>query len=219
MTKKPKKKRRKSFKEEGDLDADRHVDLTISRLDSQLLADLLAKQTKRFAPQLSLIEHEERRVPSMPRPFQSSKMRHSLNLLLSGFLQICTAQALVNTTDWSEPRTLDTLPAFLRTYARPDGSSKDLSHAPTGKGIPHTIVVAGSALRAADLTRSVCMTVIPDLGSQSRCLRVFQTETATVAKLFAKHIKISEAKSFVQKTRSVNWVFELAVLLTIAVST
>jgi protein CMS1 len=35
----------------------------------------------------------------------------------------------------------------------------------------------------------------------SRAIRRFQTKEATVAKLFAKHIKIEEAVKFLQKTR------------------
>lgn len=34
-----------------------------------------------------------------------------------------------------------------------------------------------------------------------RVLRVFQTENATVAKLFAKHIKLKDAIEYVKKTR------------------
>ncbi|KAH0543770.1 hypothetical protein FGG08_001952 [Glutinoglossum americanum] len=64
--------------------------------------------------------------------------------------------------------------------------STKLSSAPDMNGSPHTLVVTGAGIRAANLTRA---------------LRKFQTEQATVAKLFAKHIKLEEAIAFVKKTR------------------
>lgn len=54
------------------------------------------------------------------------------------------------------------------------------------QGHPHTLVVAGAGLRAADLTRA---------------LRKFQTKDALVAKLFAKHIKLKEAVEMVKNSR------------------
>lgn len=61
-----------------------------------------------------------------------------------------------------------------------------MSDAPQEKGHPHTTVVAGAGLRAAELVRA---------------LRKFQTKEAFVAKLFAKHIKLKEAIETVKKTR------------------
>ncbi len=61
-----------------------------------------------------------------------------------------------------------------------------MSDAPPEKGQPHTLVIAGSGLRAADLVRS---------------LRKFQGQGALVAKLFAKHIKLKEAVETVKKAR------------------
>ena len=66
-----KKKKRKSRSGDEDIDAENHVDLAFRRLDPQLLADLIAKQTKRFDPHLSLIELEERRIPSELSPFEA----------------------------------------------------------------------------------------------------------------------------------------------------
>lgn len=54
------------------------------------------------------------------------------------------------------------------------------------KGSPHTLVIAGAGIRAADLTRS---------------LRTFETKEAKVAKLFAKHIKLKEAVETCKSTR------------------
>ena len=63
-----KRKRRKVTKEEDDVDVAHHINSPISKLDPQLLADLLAKQTKRFNPDLSLIELEEKRIPGTLNP-------------------------------------------------------------------------------------------------------------------------------------------------------
>ncbi|KAN0072161.1 U3-containing 90S pre-ribosomal complex subunit domain containing protein [Elaphomyces granulatus] len=92
-------------------------------------------------------------------------------------------QAFRDTTSF-RLRTLDNLPDFLRAYSPNKGN--DLSKASEVKGTPHTLVVASAGLRAADLVRA---------------LRSFQTKEAIVAKLFAKHIKLDEAKKFVQRTR------------------
>ena len=61
--KKIRKKKRKISKDDDDVDTENHINLAFSRLDPQLLADLLAKQTKRFAPELSVMELEEKRIP------------------------------------------------------------------------------------------------------------------------------------------------------------
>lgn len=99
-----------------------------------------------------------------------------------------TASAILDTTSNTETRTTDQLPAFLEKFAGPRRSKKGskLLNAPEAKGSPHTLVVAGGGLRAADLTRA---------------LRKFQTKECMVAKLFAKHIKIKEAIETVKKTR------------------
>ncbi|KAL2364204.1 hypothetical protein RJZ56_002874 [Blastomyces dermatitidis] len=94
--------------------------------------------------------------------------------------------AFLDTTSWKSPRKLENLPAFLKVYSRKKGSPDSLSTAPEEKGSPHTIVITLAGLRAADITRA---------------LRQFQNKDCTVAKLFAKHIKLAEAKEFVKKTR------------------
>jgi len=92
-------------------------------------------------------------------------------------------QAFLDTTLF-QLRTLDNLPNFLKAYSPDKGSS--LLKAPEAKGTPHTLVIASAGLRAADLVRA---------------LRPLQSKEAIVAKLFAKHIKLDEAKKFVQRTR------------------
>lgn len=94
----------------------------------------------------------------------------------------------MDTTAFSQDRVTDKLPDFLEQFAgsRRKKKGKKLSDAPQEKGSPHTLVVAGAGLRAADLTRA---------------LRKFQTKESMVAKLFAKHIKLKEAIDTVKKTR------------------
>ena len=131
-------------------------------MDSRLMADHIAQRTKRFQPDLSMVEAEDIHVPE---------------------------KAILDTTSWAQERTTDNLSVFLEQYAAPRRKKKGknkLSDAPEQQGSPHTLVVAGAGLRAADLTRA---------------LRKFQTKESMVAKLFAKHIKLKEAIETVKKTR------------------
>jgi protein CMS1 len=60
------------------------------------------------------------------------------------------ANAIQDTTSWQESRTLDKFPDFLEKVAEdPEGLKK----APKKKGSPHTLIVAGAGLRAADIVR------------------------------------------------------------------
>ncbi|PGH26708.1 hypothetical protein AJ80_01654 [Polytolypa hystricis UAMH7299] len=93
-------------------------------------------------------------------------------------------QAFLDTSSWQSSRNLENLPSFLKAHVPKKGAS--LSIAPEETGSPHTLVITLAGLRAADITRS---------------LRPFQNKDCAVAKLFAKHIKLKEAKEFVQRTR------------------
>jgi protein CMS1 len=71
-------------------------------------------------------------------------------------------------------------------------------------GAPHTIVVTSAGLRAADITRYIFRTGLSvSAEALSRVLRTFQTKEAIVAKLFAKHIKLTDAIDYVKKTRCI----------------
>ncbi|MCJ1403899.1 hypothetical protein MMC11_007122 [Xylographa trunciseda] len=94
--------------------------------------------------------------------------------------------AVRDTSNWQQPRTLENLPEFIRECSSNVGELKSLATSPKMKGSPHTIVVTAAGLRAADITRS---------------LRVFETKDAIVAKLFAKHKKLTDAADYVRKTR------------------
>ncbi|OJJ43421.1 hypothetical protein ASPZODRAFT_136280 [Penicilliopsis zonata CBS 506.65] len=91
--------------------------------------------------------------------------------------------AFLDTSSFEGARSMDKLPDFLKNFS-PKGF--DLSKAAEEKGSPHTLVIAAAALRAADLVRG---------------LRAFQTKESIVGKLFAKHIKLEEAKQFLERAR------------------
>ncbi|KAK5017089.1 Protein cms1 [Cryomyces antarcticus] len=137
------------------------VNTAVAHMDSRLLADHVAQRTKRFEPELSLVELEDRYIPE---------------------------RAILDTSSWKRQRDLENLPDFLEYSAGSKKKASKLNKAAEEKGSPHTIVVAGAGLRAADLTRA---------------LRKFQTKDAMVAKLFAKHIKLHEATEFCKNTRQV----------------
>lgn len=65
-----KKRRSKASKadvlEDGSLDTEQGVNTALGKLDGRLLADYVAQRTKRFAPDLSLLEMEDQYLPGMP---------------------------------------------------------------------------------------------------------------------------------------------------------
>ncbi|KAF2675162.1 hypothetical protein BT63DRAFT_431093 [Microthyrium microscopicum] len=90
-------------------------------------------------------------------------------------------KSIKDTSLWQETRDKQHMPEFLENVA-----SESLSEAAKSHGSPHTLVVAGAGLRAADLTRA---------------LRKFHSANGAVAKLFAKHIKIQESIDFCKRKR------------------
>lgn len=95
--------------------------------------------------------------------------------------QYITLHAIRDTTSFTEPHIAKHLPDFLRKFA---DSEENLSHGALSS--PHTLVITASGIRAADLARE---------------LRTFQTDDVKIAKLFAKHMKMSESVEFVGKTK------------------
>ncbi|KAI1351090.1 U3-containing 90S pre-ribosomal complex subunit-domain containing protein [Xylaria sp. FL0043] len=153
------RKRRKSAFEQEDFDLDLEAGLNtkIASLDNMLLADHLAQKTRRFGTDL--------------KPVELSALDISPN-------------AIKDSSSFSKPRNLENLPAFLEAHAK---DPKALGDAPKENGSPHTIIVTGAGLRAAELARAV---------------RKFQTKNVTVGKLFAKHIKIEDTKKFLESHRT-----------------
>lgn len=155
--------------DEADLDYDLNLNRAMARMDAPAAASYLARQTKRYAAELSEVELADLSVP---------------------------ASAFVDSSAYSKDRTLDNLADFLEDMATltengtpgSKGKGKQIMQtAPTSKGAPHTIIVTGAGMRAADLVRAV---------------RSFSTKNNFVAKLFAKHIKLAEAVSFLEGHRT-----------------
>ncbi|KAJ5152967.1 Protein CMS1 [Penicillium canariense] len=159
---KKKRKKNKKNKNQSEQDVktqDRKggVDESIGKMDGRLLADYFAQRAQKLDKELSAVELGDLSVPD---------------------------SAFVDTTSFSDSRSLDKLPDFLKMFS-PKGA--DLSKASKNKGTPHTLVISAAALRAADVVRA---------------LRAFQTKESIVGKLFAKHIKLEEAKQFLERART-----------------
>jgi len=153
-----KKKRKSGFEEDEALfDMEAGVNKAIALMDSQLLADHIAQKTTRFNSDKTAIELADLYI---------------------------SPNSIKDTTSWTEMRNLEKLPDFLEQFA---AEPERLSEAPKAKGSPHTIVVTGAGLRAADIVRS---------------LRKYQSKNNTVAKLFAKHIKLQESVEFLTTHRT-----------------
>lgn len=142
---KPKQKKNPGSSDDQDalLDLDLGINTIFSRMDPDLLADYIAANTKRFGSDLSSVELSDLYVP---------------------------AGAIRDTTSFAETRVKEKLPEFLesRVAGESEIEQKRLGSAPKDKGAPHTIVVAGAGLRAADLVRAA---------------RKFQKKDNVVAKL------------------------------------
>ena len=63
--KKSKQTRSSKSDEDYNVDLDRGLNLSIAKLDNRLLADYVAKQTKRFFADLSLVELDDRYISGM----------------------------------------------------------------------------------------------------------------------------------------------------------
>ena len=59
--------------------------------------------------------------------------------------------AFLDTSSYESSRTLDQLPEFLKAFSPNKGAG--LSKSSEEKGTPHTLVVCGAALRAAEVVR------------------------------------------------------------------
>lgn len=129
------------------LDLDHNVNTIFATMDPDLLADYVAAQTKRFGgDDLSLVELSDLYVP---------------------------AGAIRDTTTGNnkKPRTKENLADFLEANVGGEDTEKEkkrLGTAPKDRGAPHTIIVTGAGLRAADLVRAT---------------RTFQKKDNVVAKL------------------------------------
>lgn len=120
--KKAKSKKSKTA-EDDELDLDLGVNRAFAGMDNQLLADYVARQTRKFENELTEVELKDKYLP---------------------------ANAIKDTTSFDKPRTMENLPAFLEKFA---GNTTKLWSASKKNGAPHTIIVTGAGLRAAELAR------------------------------------------------------------------
>ena len=126
--------------------------------------------------------------PYLLADYVSQKIRYRFRRLDSTVIEskYLSSQVFYDTSSFDKPRNLDNLPSFLKTFS---ANGDQLSSSYSEPSCPHTVIMAASGLRAADVTRS---------------LREFQSKDAAVAKLFAKHIKITQAIEYVKRTRYVS---------------
>ncbi|KAJ5124739.1 uncharacterized protein N7515_008564 [Penicillium bovifimosum] len=155
--KKNKNKKKLAEHEERQITRKDGLDESIGKMDGRLLSDHFAQKARRHEKELSAVELSDLSVPD---------------------------SAFLDTSSFTSSRKLEQLPEFLKTFS-PKG--RDLSKSSEKPGTPHTLVISGAALRAADVVRA---------------LRSFQTKESIVGKLFAKHIKLEEAKQFLDRARS-----------------
>ncbi|KAF7557051.1 hypothetical protein G7046_g6138 [Stylonectria norvegica] len=151
------KKRKAKHQDDDSLDVELGLNTLFARMDNQLLADHIAQRLARFGTELSPVEISD--------------------LTLS-------AGSIQDTTSWKETRTLEKLPDFLEKVAE---SPESLARSSKKKGSPHTLIVTGAGLRAANIVRSV---------------RRFSRKDNTVAKLFAKHMKVEEQVLLLQNKKT-----------------
>ncbi|KAH8171647.1 u3-containing 90S pre-ribosomal complex subunit domain-containing protein [Sarocladium implicatum] len=151
------KKRKANMDKDDSLDSELGINTTFARMDNQLLADHLLQKLTRFGADLSPVEVADMTI---------------------------SANVIKDTTSWQEPRTTEKLPEFLEEFTE---EPERLSRASKKHGKPHTLIVAGAGLRAANLVRAV---------------RKFQSKENAVAKLFAKHIKVEEQVKFLSGHRT-----------------
>lgn len=145
---KKKRKKNKKGKKQPEQDVksqDRKggVDESIGKMDGRLLADYFAQRAQKLDKELSAVELSDLSVPGT-HPFLERY------IILAMWVLTGADSAFLDTTAFSESRTLDKLTDFLKSFS-PKGA--DLSKASEKKGTPHTLVVSAAALRAADVVR------------------------------------------------------------------
>jgi protein CMS1 len=119
------RRRKRQAVDDEDVDYEKGIRLSYAGMDNNLLADHVAQRTQKHQSDLSTVELEDRRI---------------------------SAGSIRDSSSFALPRTLDNLPTYLEDFA---GNTKKLWSASKKNGAPHTIVVTGAGLRAAELARYV----------------------------------------------------------------
>jgi protein CMS1 len=125
-------------------------------MDPSLLADHLAQTVRKHFPKSSAIELEDQYLPT---------------------------KAFRDTTNFDKPHIAANLPTYLETYTK---NGKDDLTVCKEEARPHTLVIASSGIRTADLARE---------------LRSFGSEKCQVAKLVTKHMKLKDNIEYMKKTK------------------
>ncbi|KAF3941365.1 hypothetical protein ABW19_dt0204821 [Dactylella cylindrospora] len=102
--------------------------------------------------------------------------------------RILPERLYIDTSTYTSERSLSNLCEYMEKFCTKKGQSSisHLKSSPKATGSPHTFLITPAALRAADLVRT---------------LRKYQTADSSIAKFFAKHVKLSEAVEYSKKTR------------------
>ncbi|KAG8900436.1 hypothetical protein FRB99_006046 [Tulasnella sp. 403] len=93
--------------------------------------------------------------------------------------------AILDTSAFTGPRNLESLPDFFLQVAPKLHST--VKKRPQSNGAPAAIIVTGAALRVADLVRT--------------CRPLKGSKGGEIAKLFAKHMKLSDQEAYLQRTK------------------
>jgi protein CMS1 len=154
-SKKAKKKKSKANSQDDEtLDTELGLNTLFARLDNQLLADYLAQKTTRFGSDLSPVEIADLALPGRTFPSFPPLFPFLLFFLGIGFAVVANllllAGCIRDTSSWRSDRTLSNLPNFIEKFSE---DTESLRKPPAAKGAPHTLIVAGAGLRAADLVR------------------------------------------------------------------
>ncbi|KAI9668354.1 MAG: hypothetical protein M1829_005558, partial [Trizodia sp. TS-e1964] len=104
------------------------INNNIRAMDKRLLADYFAQCLRRFEPDLSSLELEDRYI---------------------------SYQSIQDTSSWEMDRDPQNIPQFLEHFSTKSGGSNKLSWASKSKGSPHTLAITTSGMRAAELTRAL----------------------------------------------------------------
>ncbi|KAL6245713.1 Protein cms1 [Rhinocladiella similis] len=132
------------------------VDETVAMMDPALLADHCAKIIRKYNPNSTSLELEEQYLPT---------------------------KAFRDTTSFDGIHSAGRLAAFLEKFS--ENGKTDLIEC-DAEAAPHTLIIAPSGIRAADLYRE---------------MRVFNTEQSKVAKFIAKHMKLQENVEYMKKNK------------------
>jgi len=133
---------------------------SIASQGSSELSNYLASMQIKSFPKLSMIELGDLHIPE---------------------------SAIVDTTSWTGPRTLDQLVNFIMKTL-PSLHTR-LSQRSKSNGAPTLLYIASAALRVADVTR-----ILKDKKLRGE-------KGADVAKLFAKHFKLAQHVAYLKRTK------------------